>query len=202
LIEYYLRQFFGVGIPAVILFSCFFPYRRTSLAGRNLYSSPLREAGLAVFVMCLFGLLAMVLWPAYRWEEGTHNLVILNGRKELLDGVNLIPFRMISEYFHDFRTENVFFAIILFLGNMGTFLPLGFFIPLLFRGWNSFKIVCFGAAFSLSVEFIQYFLGRHCDIDDILLNALGVSMGYWLFLLVSRMFPAFVAKFRCGKTAS
>lgn len=198
---YYLRQFFLAGLPAVILFSCFFPYRRVSLTGRNLHSPFIREVGLAIFVLCLFGLLAMVLWPAYRWEEGTGNLVILNGRRELLDGVNLVPFRMIRQYFHDFGTADVFFAIIMFLGNMGTFLPLGFFLPLLFRGWNGFKIACFGAVFSLSVEFVQYFLGRHCDIDDLLLNVLGVVMGYWLYLLLKKIFPRFISRFHC-KTIS
>ena len=198
---YYLRQFFLAGLPAVILFSCFFPYRRVSLTGRNLHSPFIREVGLAIFVLCLFGLLAMVLWPAYRWEEGTGNLVILNGRRKLLDGVNLVPFRMIRQYFHDFGTADVFFAIIMFLGNMGTFLPLGFFLPLLFRGLNGFKIACFGAVFSLSVEFVQYFLGRHCDIDDLLLNVLGVVMGYWLYLLLKKIFPRFISRFHC-KTIS
>lgn len=175
-------------IPAAILFSLCLPFRRARLKNLGLSSGLLREAGLTAFVMCLCGLLSMVFQPGPR-------LV----REHLLDGVNLIPFRMIRTYFRDFGTENTGSAIILFFGNMGTFLPLGFFPPLLFRDWNRLRIALFGTVFSFGIELTQYFLGRHCDVDDILLNVLGVILGYGLFLLLKNRFPSQMNAFRCKK---
>ncbi len=184
----YLRQFFMAAVPAAILFSLCLPWRKKRLKQLRLHSSFLREAGLTAFVMCLCGLLSMVFQPGPR-------LV----RAFPLDGVNLMPFRMIAGYFRDFGTEHTGFAIILFFGNMGTFLPLGFFPPLLFRGWNWGKISLFGAGLSFSIELTQYFLGRHCDIDDIILNVLGVLMGYGLYVLLHKLAPRRTLRFQAEK---
>lgn len=44
------------------------------------------------------------------------------------------------------------------------------------------------AAFSFLIEFVQYFTGRSCDIDDLMFNTLGGVLGYGLFVLISKLF--------------
>jgi len=196
----YLSHFFSVGIPSAFIFSCFGPYRRRALAAQKLHSSLHREVGLHIFVLCLFGLAAMVLWPGYHFENTNGlwgNLVIHNARKSWTDNLNLIPFRMVADYLRAFREGELFYAAVMLFGNLGTFLPLGFFPALLFRKFRAKKTFFFGLAFSLGAEFCQFFLGRHCDVDDILLNVTGVMMGYGLCRLLISLFPRLTEKFLC-----
>ena len=68
-------------------------------------------------------------------------------------------------------------------GNVAAFIPLGFFIPRLFRKMRRLlRTVLLAGCIILSVEVLQYYtsLGS-CDIDDIMLNLLGVFIGYLIF---------------------
>ena len=55
----------------------------------------------------------------------------------------------------------------------------------------------FGLAFSLGAECCQFFLGRHCDVDDVILNVAGVMAGYWLYRIVRKRFPDFAGNCLC-----
>lgn len=196
----YLSHFFGIGIPAALIFRCFFAYRHRALNAQGLRSSSLREWMLHGLILCLFGLAAMVLWPGYHFEASDGlwgNLVIHNGRQNWNDDMNLIPFRMVANYLRAFRAGLFSYAIVQFFGNMGTFLPLGFFPGLLFRGFGAKKTLCFGLGFSLGAECCQFFLGRHCDVDDVILNVTGVMLGYGLCRMVKKYFPGFSRKCLC-----
>jgi len=66
--------------------------------------------------------------------------------------------------------------------NIMMFVPLGFFVPIVFAKMRKLyrtAIVAFAVTFS--VEFFQYFIGRSCDIDDILANFFGGVLGYLIF---------------------
>lgn len=44
-----------------------------------------------------------------------------------------------------------------------------------------------GAAISALIEFIQLFIGRSSDIDDAILNTLGVMLGYCVLRLYKKI---------------
>ncbi len=196
----YLSHFFGIGIPAVLIFSCFSSYRQRALTAQGLRSSALREWMLQLFILCLFGLAGMVLWPGYHFEGSDGlwgNLVIHNARESWGSNMNLIPLRMVRDYLRAFREGDLFYAVVMFFGNLFTFSPLGFFPALLFREFGAKKTCLLGLGFSLGAECCQFFLGRHCDVDDVLLNVLGVMLGYGLYRLITRIFPQFSKKCQC-----
>jgi glycopeptide antibiotics resistance protein len=76
-------------------------------------------------------------------------------------------------------------------GNILLLLPLGFFVPLIWKNKKSFlKALSIGFLFALGIEatqlIISAFLGftyRIADVDDILLNCMGFVLGYSLFKL-------------------
>ncbi len=73
------------------------------------------------------------------------------------------------------------------IGNILMFIPFGFLLPTVFKRLSSFKkavIIIF--SFSFSIEFIQYFIGRSSDIDDLILNTLGGSLGFMLYVLTDK----------------
>ena len=73
------------------------------------------------------------------------------------------------------------------IGNIILFIPLGFFLPLLFKKASSFRsIFLFTLIASLNIEILQYlFMKGVCDIDDIIYNIVGTLLGFYLlqFLL-------------------
>ncbi|MCL1952291.1 MAG: VanZ family protein [Oscillospiraceae bacterium] len=92
-------------------------------------------------------------------------------------GVNLVPFRSIALYLRGaVRTEMV---LVNLLGNIVMFSPLGALPPLIWPRWRKWwKLLLLGFAFSCGIEIAQHFVGRNSDIDDLLLNVLGVLLGY------------------------
>ena len=93
--------------------------------------------------------------------------------------VNLVPFRALKE-----RLANPFN----FFGSVLFFMPVGFFQVLLHpdRSWKWQVLFSAATAFILSlfVEFAQCFNYRVPDVDDMILNTVGASLGSLLCMLL------------------
>lgn len=85
-------------------------------------------------------------------------------------------------------------------GNTLLFIPTGIVLPVVYQKLNSFgKVAAAGACISLCIEILQLpFASRASDIDDILLNTLGVAIGYGLYALVKKI----IMTVRTGKSAA
>ncbi|ANS75274.1 hypothetical protein AWM70_12220 [Paenibacillus yonginensis] len=69
-------------------------------------------------------------------------------------------------------------------GNILLFMPLGFSIPLRFKLNRPGKVILLGFLTSFLVEVIQFFTFiRSFDVDDLMLNTLGASLGFVLYRL-------------------
>ncbi len=198
----YWKQMLQLALPAAAVFACFYPYRKRALDAQHLTSGLLREVGLLLFVMSLFGILSVTLRPFYTIEGSDGmwgDLVLHIGRPHSLYNVNLKPFRMFTLYYNTFQNGDYFFTLVNLFGNLLVFVPLGLFPALLFRKESWFRAVWVGGGLSLLIELGQYFLGRATDVDDVILNTLGALLGYWLFLLLRQIAPSFTQQFRCRK---
>lgn len=90
---------------------------------------------------------------------------------------NFIPFQEILRY--DFGT-NIFYKNI--FGNMLLFLPYGVFIGKYVKTDKVSIVLLLAFITSLSIEVIQFLIGRVFDIDDILLNVVGCIFGYLFYV--------------------
>ena len=54
-------------------------------------------------------------------------------------------------------------------------------------------------AASVLIEFLQLFVGRNTDVDDVILNTAGTLAGYWLYGLFRVCLPEWTAKFQCSE---
>lgn len=170
---------------AALLFFLLRRRRKRRLAGRNLTSGPFREAGM--FLLWLFsgGMAAITLCPHPSWLFAglvygywTPYLDLAN----LGSRVSLLPFSDLDNAY------NV-------IGNIVMFLPFGFFAALLWRGFNGKRAAALGLMITVCIECWQLFVGRATDVDDIILNTLGVFCGYWLWRLLKRCSPKFQKRF-------
>ena len=63
------------------------------------------------------------------------------------------------------------------LGNVLMLVPFGLLAPLLWQKLRGWRVLPVGLGFILAIELLQPLTGRSFDIDDILLNFLGVAFG-------------------------
>lgn len=117
------------------------------------------------------------------------------GRSGVMDDYhyNLTPFREMKRFW-EYREKLGIWSAINLVGNIVIFIPFGFFEPLASRNRNFVGTVLDGFLVSLLVEVFQLIskVGRF-DIDDLLLNAFGVVIGYLIFLVcnvIRRMYGA------------
>lgn len=82
------------------------------------------------------------------------------------------------------------------LGNVLMLFPFGFLAPLLWEKLRGWRVLPAGLGFILAVELLQPLTGRSFDIDDILLNFLGVLTGALLSALVQKFLPKQTAALR------
>ena len=197
----YLERVAIISIPAVIVFLAFTPYRKRALSAMKLHSSRQREVGLVLFVIAIFGILALTLWPTYVWEDSPGvwgNVRILIERPAWRSSLNWVPFSVFKDYLEDISKGRVFFLVTLvnFFGNLAMFMPIGFFPALLFRNATWKRSVLIGFGMSTLIEAAQYFIVRNTAVDDIILNTAGALCGYFLFLLIQKCLPKFVNSFQ------
>ncbi len=103
-----------------------------------------------------------------------------------LTDINFMPFKTISNV--SGAADQSLLAMATdenLLGNLLLFVPFGFLLPLVWPEKNE----CVGTIFSgfilsLFIEACQLFVGRSCDIDDLILNTLGAFAGYLVYALL------------------
>lgn len=109
------------------------------------------------------------------WEKG----VILEG----LDTANFTLFKTIKMYINYSYMLNSFENL---AGNIVVFVPFGFLLPYVQKGAAKFPVLLLNAfLFVLGIEVFQLFSAFGAfDVDDILLNCFGASIGwviYWVW---------------------
>jgi glycopeptide antibiotics resistance protein len=102
---------------------------------------------------------------------------------------NFTPFVEIHRFWK-YRDQLGTFALLTNIGgNVVGFMPYGFILPVITRRRRSgFLIILSGFCISLTVEVIQLVtkVGSF-DVDDIILNTLGVALGYLFFYICNAL---------------
>lgn len=115
---------------------------------------------------------------------------VFNSQRTLFRSINLIPFHSIMEYISSGSDTIRGFAFGNVVGNIGIFIPLGIYLPLLKKDKRVLMSLLFIFIVSLFVEIIQGLLGIGVsDIDDIILNCFGGwigILGYKFLLFILR----------------
>ena len=124
---------------------------------------------------------AIMLWMLFDRERYDPNQ---SYQAQLLAHLNLIPFRTNWAYVQTLLSPESFqqlrHAVICLFGNVLTFIPLGIFLPLLWHRCQKLPTtLLLGGAAVICIELLQLFtLTGSCDIDDLILNLLGIAIGY------------------------
>lgn len=90
---------------------------------------------------------------------------------------NFTPFKEILRY--QFSSEKFFKNII---GNILLFVPYGFFSSYLLKNKKLSVAFILTAIVTLTIETLQYYIGRVFDVDDIILNICGGILGFIFYV--------------------
>lgn len=137
--------------------------------------------------LVLYGVL--MLWLLFGQRLGNES--DLPYWEALLGNLNLHPTHTIQRYIHllqgDYSGYLKQHAFINLFGNVVMFVPLGILLPGIWKGMRRFfPFLLSGTGIILGIELIQLFtLLGSCDVDDLLLNLVGITIGFvlrkWLF---------------------
>lgn len=90
---------------------------------------------------------------------------------------NFVPFKEMFRYelFSPKFIRNV-------MGNVLLFVPFGFFVSYILKSTKLKYPIILTFLTSITIETVQYHIGRVFDIDDIILNILGGFIGYLIYI--------------------
>lgn len=160
----------------------------------------LKEFSLALFFFCFVGMISQTLFPLIRLDLGNMILeaffnsgnsvvisesgIIYRNENVIVRNLNIIPFKTIFQYI--FGNSEIYQGkdwvlnrIVNMLGNLVLFFPIGFLLPLISERFKKIKpALVMGICIILMIEIVQYFIGRSADVDDLILNTVGILCGY------------------------
>lgn len=102
--------------------------------------------------------------------------------------LRIVDHRSISSQISSFKIIPTIVIKNLF-GNIAIFVPLGTLLPMGYEAMRKYRrTFAVGLVYILIIEFVQLvcMLGAF-DVDDIILNSIGVSCGYILFKMIQKV---------------
>lgn len=147
-------------LPVVLLFLLAYALR---MKKRGLRASAVRFWGLGLLGLYLLGVALVTLVP--------HLTGFLFAGGQVARHASLVPLAGIAQMARLAQSGGFTTFLYNVAGNILLFVPLGLLAPLLFGPCARFgRLLLLGAGASAAIEAIQFVIGGHTDIDDLLLN--------------------------------
>lgn len=134
-----------------------------------------KEITYGLFACYIFALLALVWTPEPFWYE-LHHGMDFSGSKSLIFGGDYKNNRMLYRCLFGDLKDNAHEKYMV-IANIALFVPLGFFLPILFNRLRWWQVILIGFAATCVVEAAQPVFGRTGDIDDVVTNTVGAVVG-------------------------
>ena len=138
------------------------------------------EGKLLTVYICLVVIARFVYFP-FRLVEGCIASLILDVDKILPFWMNLIPIVHLFDVYDGWQIN--------IIGNIMMFIPVGLAWPFCFKKLDTIgKTVLAGAGLPLLIEITQLpFYDRCSDVDDLILNTIGIFIGALIYFGVKRL---------------
>ena len=165
-------------IVALISMALWIIYRLYNVV-KNKRINIAREIILFIFFVYFLFLLLLTIFKGGRIEFSNQFNSYMYREHGLLGIINVVPIKeTINTFMHS--ETGMRNSLRNLIGNILVFMPLGFFMPLLFDKFNNLKkVLKVGCLSSLAIELSQLFVGSNvCDIDDVIYNTLGALAGF------------------------
>jgi glycopeptide antibiotics resistance protein len=189
------KSFFSSLALATGLFFLFLPFLIHLIS--YLHPIVLVVVYFCVFIMVFFSVLltqrerihlpsSLLLWLFIFYTLALLVLLFFRPNNPTYHSMNLIPFSTIAFYL----SGKVDFLISFYnlSANIGLFIPYGIFLMIVFNKFI-YNLLILPFVFISLIEILQYMTHRgSLDIDDLILNMLGVFIGYLFYPIFKRVF--------------
>ena len=178
----YRSFLFPILVLAAIVVPCWLVFRLYRLRSRAEPLSVGREVMLVIFVVYLCGLAAATLSP----NRSSRLLAAGTGGIELRPNLTALT---CSPALAARGSSIGTFCAYNAKGNLMLFFPLGLLLPLVWRRLRFWQGILIALALSVSIEILQYVSSawgsyRAADVNDVILNVVGASLGLAVIYLV------------------
>jgi glycopeptide antibiotics resistance protein len=107
------------------------------------------------------------------------------GGSDANGNANFVPFKSIVEYVSG--QWGILGFVVNLVGNIVILIPFGFLLVLTFRNISWKKTLAVAIALPLLIEIVQLLTHMGIfDIDDVILNGLGIMLGFWAFVIFAK----------------
>lgn len=137
--------------------------------------------------MLLCTCLVFICWRLFFYAYGSYYRSYTT-----LPEYNLIPFKTILSLIVNYKYYEFDVWVYNFFGNIAAFMPLGILLPIVLETKRKFAAtIIISTTFLIVAETAQFiFRVGVFDIDDIILNMIGVLSGYMIYILLLKLYRA------------
>ena len=162
-----------------IIFTLVWLVIRLGVWGKQKHIDWKREAVLLLMYINLAVIIRFTFFPMSK-VDGHIQPLIFDIATAFPFRVNLLP--LVNLFDYDSKRD----LLLNVIGNVAMFIPSGIVLPIIYKGLDTFlKVLLAGAGISFCIEIIQLpFSVRATDIDDLILNTVGVIVGYGIYALI------------------
>lgn len=182
MIQHYIRDALNY---AIFFFVAFLAIRIMFLKKKKYEVILKKELMYGFFGAYIFALLSQTVFPLWQigFVQGEFYVQINTYGK---GAVNFVPFNTIWHFLfdRDYVQDWKDVSKLNLLANVFLFVPYGILYPMISHKNSLKSTLKYGAILSFLIEIAQYFVGRSSDIDDLLLNLLGVVIGWSIYRFI------------------
>ena len=182
-----INQFIQV-IPITLLVGLLYIiFRFLKLKKNNSDINYKKEILYLIFVCYIVGLFNLVLVPRNFWNTIWHN-IFYNLNENPFEGIFDFSYNFIPTIYKIIIGEYTLGSWVktMIVGNLLMFIPMGILLSLCFKNINKKNMFKYAILIPLTIEVLQLVVGRSFDIDDLVMNFLGIVIGYFIVELVKK----------------
>lgn len=180
-----INQFIQV-IPITLLVGLLYIiFRFLKLKKNNSDINYKKEISYLIFVCYIVGLFNLVLVPRNFWNTIWHN-IFYNLNENPFEGIFDFSYNFIPTIYKIIIGEYALGSWVktMIIGNLLMFIPMGILLSLCFKNFKKKNMFNYAILIPLAIEVIQLVVGRSFDIDDLIMNFLGIVIGYYIVELL------------------
>ncbi len=153
---------------------------RSAVAIKTKTFSIKRELQMLLVYICIV-VISRFVYFEYHLQNGKIPALIVGFEENIGDMISLSPFYFLVDRYDGWKMN--------IIANIAMFIPVGIVWPICFKKLDTFKkTVLAGFGYTLLIEITQLLcIGRHTDIDDLILNTSGVVIGACIVFLIRRL---------------
>lgn len=183
-----INQFIQV-IPITLLVGLLYIiFRFLKLKKNNSDINYKKEILYLIFICYIVGLFNLVLVPINFWNIIWYN-IFYNFNENPFAGIFDFSYNFIPTIYKIIIGEYALGSWVktMIIGNIFMFVPMGILLSLCLKNINKKKMFKYAILIPLAIEAMQLVVGRSFDIDDLLMNFLGIVIGYFIVELVKKI---------------